>query len=229
MHRATKEPPPDERLDPLDAEATKGLDVRVVGVAYDGSAESKQALARALPFAQARHAKLRLITAVPLLEWWVSRNIAPEELREWRRIEFQRRLDEATGSLPAGLPHETVLRHGHPSHVIVREAHNGIDVLFMGSRSYGPWAGTPRDNTATEVMQLAPCSVIVVAPGTGFSHVIHTDAASGPMAGPSREDSLARPDEAGSLEPSETREASPIRPFDRSAMRRRQSREPQPS
>jgi nucleotide-binding universal stress UspA family protein len=171
---AAREDPADARVDPLDAEATKALDVRVVGVAYDGSPESKQALANAQRFAEARHATLRLITAVPPLEWWVSRNFAPEELREWRRAEFRRRLDEAAQSLPGGLPHETVLHHGHPSDVIVREADNGIDVLFLGSNSYGRWAGSPRDDTATEVMRQAPCPVIVVSPGTGLSHVIHT-------------------------------------------------------
>jgi nucleotide-binding universal stress UspA family protein len=171
---AAREAPADARVDPLDAEATKALDVRVVGVAYDGSPESKQALAKAHRFAEARHATLRLVTAVPPLEWWVSRNFAPEELREWRRAEFRRRLDEAAESLPGGLPHETVLHDGHPSDVIVREADNGIDVLFLGSNSYGRRAGAPRDDTATEVMRKAPCPVIVVGPGTGLSHVIHT-------------------------------------------------------
>jgi nucleotide-binding universal stress UspA family protein len=146
---AAREAPADARVDPLDAEATKALDVRVVGVAYDGSPESKQALASAHRFAEARHATLRLITAVPPLEGWVSRNIAPEELREWRRAEFRRRLDEAAGSLPGGLRHETVLRHGHPSDVIVREADNGIDVLFLGSNSYGRWAGAGLSHSST--------------------------------------------------------------------------------
>jgi nucleotide-binding universal stress UspA family protein len=161
-------------VDPLDAEATKGLDVQVVGVAYDGSPESKRALASGLRFAQARHSTLRLITAVPPLEGWVSRNIAPEELRAWRREEFRQRVERAAGSLPAGMEHETVLRHGRPASVIITEARNGIDVLFIGSCSYGRWAGRHQDDTAAEVMQESPCPVIVVGPGTGLSHVIHT-------------------------------------------------------
>jgi nucleotide-binding universal stress UspA family protein len=210
INEATREPPADERVDSLDADATKDVDVRVVGVSYDGSPESKQALASAQRFAQSRHATLRLIAAVPPLEWWVTRNIAPEELREWRRAEYRGRLERAAESLPAGLKHETVLRHGHPSDVLVREAHEGIDVLFIGSQSYRRWANAPQDNTATEVMQLAPCPVIVVGPGSGLSHVIHT-------AAPDNSPPAARPRAAPAKPPTARRDSR--RPAPRPASR----------
>jgi nucleotide-binding universal stress UspA family protein len=179
----TEEAPAAERLDRLDADATKGLDVRVVGVAYDGSPESRQALRKARLLAEARQASLRIITAIPPLEIWISPHYPPEVILERRRAGCQRLLDQAAGSLSAGVRRETVLGDGHPADVIVREAHNGVDVLFMGSRTYGRWGGAPSDSTAIEVMRLAPCPVIVVGPGSGLSHVIHTAAArSSPVA-----------------------------------------------
>jgi len=150
-------------------------ETNVIGVAYDGSAESKAALNEAVEMADARHATVRIIMAVPPLEAWISPHRRPDEILEERRVGCARMLEHAAASLPNEIRCATVLCDGQAANAIVQEARKGVDALVMGSRAFGKWAPA-HESTATEVMRLAPCRVLVVGPGTGFRHVVETTA-----------------------------------------------------
>jgi nucleotide-binding universal stress UspA family protein len=58
-----------------------------------------------------------------------------------------------------------VLVEGRPADAVVNEASNGMGLLVMGSRSYGPIRRVMVGSTAIDVMGRAPCPMIVVPRG----------------------------------------------------------------
>jgi nucleotide-binding universal stress UspA family protein len=150
---------------------------RVVGVAYDGSDEAAAALRAGAALASELGAGLTIVTVVPPLEAFASGVLShpregDEEIKAYRREEFRRMLENAAEPLAATLRTTTVLVEGRPADGIVEQAHQGMELLVMGSRSYGPIRRVMRGSTAIEVMRLAPCPVIVIpreaaTPGAG--------------------------------------------------------------
>lgn len=147
---------------------------RIVGVAYDGSIDSARALVEARRYAEAQDARLEIITAVPPLDVWATDSLyrpnhTPEEIGEYRRAEFARMLDDAAAPLTEELEATTMLVEGRAADAIVHQTRRGIDLLFMGSRAYGPLRRAIAGSTAGEVMRLAACPVVVVPRGTAVS------------------------------------------------------------
>ncbi|HET8822707.1 MAG TPA: universal stress protein [Thermoleophilaceae bacterium] len=138
--------------------ATEGGPPRVIGVAYDGSDESKSALNEGARLAARFEAAMKVITVVPPVT-------AAETVREQRREAFRRTLQEAAGTLPVVARAAPILVTGRPAEVIADEAEKGIHVLVMGSRSYGPLHRVFAGSTAIELMRRAPCPVIVIPRG----------------------------------------------------------------
>jgi nucleotide-binding universal stress UspA family protein len=147
---------------------------RVIGVAYDGSEESRAALTEANALAMYFEATLRLIMAVPPLELgWSAAAFAGatgDEIRQQRHESFRQQLAEAAESLPPETRAATTLVAGRPSEVLVDEAEKGIHVLVMGSRSYGPIRRVMVGSTAIEIMRIAPCPVTVIPRGAAASY-----------------------------------------------------------
>jgi nucleotide-binding universal stress UspA family protein len=147
---------------------------RVIGVAYDGSDESRAALAEATTLAIETDATLRVIMAVPPLELrWSAAAFAGatgDEVRQQRHEAFRQQLAEASESLPAETRAATTLVAGPPSEVIAEEAEKGVHLLVMGSRSYGPIRRVMIGSTAIEMMRVAPCPVIVIPRGAATAH-----------------------------------------------------------
>jgi nucleotide-binding universal stress UspA family protein len=152
---------------------------RVIGVAYDGSEESRAALAEATALALDFEATVRLIMAVPPLElrWSAAAfsGATGDEIRQQRHESFRQQLAEAAESLPPETRAATTLVAGRPSEVLLDEAEKGIHVLVMGSRSYGPIRRVMIGSTAIEIMRVAPCPVIVIPRGAAASR--HEEAA----------------------------------------------------
>jgi nucleotide-binding universal stress UspA family protein len=143
---------------------------RVVGVAYDGSPEAAAALNEAAALASDLEAMVRLVTVVPPLDVFSSGVLDPpqpedEQIKAYRRQEFRRILEEAAAPLPDSLQAATVLVEGRPADAVVNEASNGMGLLVMGSRSYGPIRRVMVGSTAIDVMGRAPCPMIVVPRG----------------------------------------------------------------
>lgn len=140
---------------------------RVVGVAYDGSDEAAAALRAGAALASELAATLTIVTVVPPLEVFSSGVLSrphegDDEIKTYRREEFRHMLENAAKPLADALRTSTVLVEGRPADGIVGQAHRGIQLLVMGSRSYGPIRRVMQGSTAIEVLRVAPCPVIVI-------------------------------------------------------------------
>jgi nucleotide-binding universal stress UspA family protein len=135
-----------------------------IGVAYDGTEESKLALAEARELAAAVEGELHLITVI--YEWlYVPETSSSHSLEEFmdrereEHREIQRQAIEAVGDA-VGV--EAVLEEGHDPVPILLAAASNLDLLVIGSRGYGPVRRTLLGGVSAPVMRDAPCPVIVV-------------------------------------------------------------------
>ena len=113
--------------------------LRAIAVGITDSEESREALRAAVELAKASQATLRLLTAVNAsaadeFGWgYGQHNWAPTLRRA-----MEETLQEAAGEVPDELRPATELLDGDVVPSLVSEAENGVDLLFVGSRGYGP-------------------------------------------------------------------------------------------
>jgi nucleotide-binding universal stress UspA family protein len=134
----------------------------VVGV--DGSEASRHALQWASEEARLRGARLVVVHA-----WFIPAAVAPGlvpvpvDPEEWR-LEAEelvaRELEETLGAEP-GVPVERVVVPGSPAAVLV-EAADGADLLVVGSRGRGGFAGLLLGSVSQQAAHHAPCPVVIV-------------------------------------------------------------------
>jgi nucleotide-binding universal stress UspA family protein len=155
----------------------------VVGVAFDGSPESRQALAAGARWARDLGARLRLVTALPLpspanpMFGTVSYRHTIEAMRRFGHDRLERARAEV--DVPDGVVAE--LREGDPVSVLVDES-TRLDLLLVGSRTYGPVRTVLLGGVSGPVAERAGCPVIVLPRGA-TSDTAAQDAGS-PAAGP---------------------------------------------
>lgn len=135
-----------------------GAPLETVGVAYDGSEESRAALDSARTIAQELGARLLVmgvlepvLAPVPMVDPQMSELMAESERR------FAGALEEAAAA--AGADHR--LLHG-PAAQTLDEASADVDLLVMGSRGYGSIAGVLLGSVSRYVVDHASCPVLVV-------------------------------------------------------------------
>jgi nucleotide-binding universal stress UspA family protein len=129
----------------------------LIGVGYDGGDESKAALREAEWWATRLEAAIRLIAVVapqPL----VRDNGA---LATVTRHNLAEQLEIGASTVDDSIDVETVLRDGDPAPVLAEQG-VGLDLLILGSRSYGPVRRVLLGAVSSEVMRTAPCPVLVV-------------------------------------------------------------------
>lgn len=132
-----------------------------IAVGYDGAPESKQALRRAEGLALAASSRLLLITAVSTPAFVVGPAgyaPAPEPVPPGVD-ELQRR---ALESIDPRLGVERRRGDGSPGSVLVRECEEGVDLLVLGSRGYGPLTRVLLGSVSRHAAQEATCPVLVV-------------------------------------------------------------------
>lgn len=136
-----------------------------IGVAFDGGAESRLALAEARRLAEHAPARLKIIAVLPA----ETENLKPEVRRKLREdleeqlaeaAEFARQ--PAAGENPVTV--ETALLEGDPASVLADQGIE-LDLLVVGSRAYGPVLRTLVGGVSEALMRLAPCPVVVVPRG----------------------------------------------------------------
>ena len=137
----------------------------VVGV--DGSAGSAEALHFALAEAKLRGAKLKAVTA-----WTLTYVAAPigmmapidegliPELQENARAVLDKAIDDALGVTP-GVEVERAVLEGTPAQVLV-EAAQGAELLVVGTRGRGGFAGLLLGSVSQQAAHHAPCPVVIV-------------------------------------------------------------------
>ena len=114
-----------------------------IGVAVDGSAESRRALTAGVALAGRIQQPLRLIYVVEKPHYMLGGLLSPaspEEYREEKDAEAETILEKAEERVPDGLATERAVLHGDPAEELA-EAAGDLDLLIVGSRGYGPIKG----------------------------------------------------------------------------------------
>jgi nucleotide-binding universal stress UspA family protein len=138
--------------------------IRRIGVAYDGSAEAKAAVAAAADAARALGAELELIDVVsaetygtPALMGGPSYNLLRQDIEQ----HVQGDLDSIVLGLPAGVKGKGVRLAGDPAEQLVARS-EAVDLMIIGSRGYGPLHAVLAGGVSGRVVREAHCPVIVV-------------------------------------------------------------------
>jgi nucleotide-binding universal stress UspA family protein len=137
--------------------------IRVIEVGFDGSAESRAALGLARDLALRAQATLRVIAvgaAAPSTDAPIDRPVAHPHLEE--------QLHDAVAQLPPELRALPVFARGEAAAQLLDRADEGVDLVVIGSRTYGPLRSVLLGSVSTMVIERAPCPVIVTPrPGQG--------------------------------------------------------------
>ncbi len=137
----------------------------VIGVAYNGSKESRLALTSAETMARTLGGELRLITVAS--DWtlvMVASGPTYETYRDTVRRRYREIQERALADIDDGLVVRGVLEEGETVRTLTAGAVD-LDLLVLGSRGYGPVRRTLLGGVSAEVMRTAPCPVVVVPRG----------------------------------------------------------------
>jgi nucleotide-binding universal stress UspA family protein len=136
-----------------------------VGIAYDGSSESKAALAMAYALARRDGAAVSLYMTIPAGAPAPQTGVSSREFERAAlapRLEAQELLDSAADTAPAGVNPRTVLLHGDPAREIPGAADGILDILFAGSRGYGPMHRALAGSVSEALLRLSTQPVVVM-------------------------------------------------------------------
>ena len=146
--------------------ARKGTgEARVIGVAFDGSQESRAALETARELAERVSAAVRVFSVHEPVR---AATLASAPMGVYdtgtttQLAAMQDRLREAVAELPADLRAMGTLLKGNAAEALVAETEAGLDLLVMGSRSHGPLGRVLLGSVSSAVMQAAACPVLVL-------------------------------------------------------------------
>ena len=136
----------------------------VVGV--DGSEPAVRALGWAIEEARLRGTPLLVVSAwhVPAAVYGPSGFVPPvsESIDQTFREVAAEAAEEAAGrAREAGVEVETDVREGHPAEILV-EAAQDADLLVVGSRGHGGFAGLLLGSVSGQCAHHAPCPLVVV-------------------------------------------------------------------
>jgi nucleotide-binding universal stress UspA family protein len=138
-----------------------------VGVAYDGSLESRVALVVAQAAAHACGAKLLVVTVISTEVYgagaWIGGPSYAATIAGVRE-ELRRDLDNVVSALPADFAPEAVVLEGRPWRELADYSRT-LDLLLIGSRGYGPLHAVIAGGTSGPVLHHAHCPVIVLPRG----------------------------------------------------------------
>ena len=132
--------------------------LHVVAVGYDGMAESHAALDEAAELARRAHASMRVIgvsTPVPPIGAAAAAQASAQDVGP----DFQTRLHHTVGELPSELRALPILERGDPVERLLARAEEGVDLLVLGSRGFGPVMRLLLGSVSARVIREAPCPV----------------------------------------------------------------------
>jgi nucleotide-binding universal stress UspA family protein len=135
-----------------------------IGLAYDGTEEADLALKEAERLSRSTGAHLRLITVVPTQTPFLMQVALAGELLEDIRDEFRRVQERGLSQLGEKTECEAVFMEGDPAAVLAEQAIE-LDLLVMGSRSYGPVRSALLGAISSAVMRTASCPVLITPRG----------------------------------------------------------------
>ena len=142
--------------------ATDAIALRRVGVGFDGSPEARGALRLGAELAAATRGELTLVGAVTEPSAYTpaySMSLSWAEVVGRQQQELQATIDEAVAA--AAVPASGVVSTGGPV-AALEAASERLDVLVLGSRSFGPVKRVLLGSTSNALVERARCPLIVV-------------------------------------------------------------------
>jgi nucleotide-binding universal stress UspA family protein len=136
-----------------------------VGIAYDGSAESAAARDMAYAVAARDGAAVSLYLSITVGAPVSQAGVSQRELERATlapRLEAQGLLDRAADMAPLRVNPRTVLLHGDPAREIPAAADGILDLLFAGSRGYGPMHRALAGSVSEGLLRLSTQPVVVM-------------------------------------------------------------------
>jgi nucleotide-binding universal stress UspA family protein len=133
----------------------------VIGVAYDGSPESKLALVYAQGLAVQSGATIRILSVqepIAAMPGAVGYTPPPQ-------IDPQELIDEALETIDVELEAVGYRLVGPIAAGLAGACEDGVDILIAGSRGYGPAGRVLLGSVSTQLIHKAPCPVLVVPRG----------------------------------------------------------------
>jgi nucleotide-binding universal stress UspA family protein len=135
----------------------------IVGCGYDGTPAADGALAVAHQLAAASGARLRVIRAFHSVASVPQRGVAMGHAAYYETLHEQaaQELEAAVAKLDADPRGEPFFAEGEPA-AILAEASEGLDLLVLGSRGYGPLHAVLVGGVSGRLVREAACPVIVL-------------------------------------------------------------------
>jgi nucleotide-binding universal stress UspA family protein len=145
--------------------------VNTIVVGVDGSKGAHKALRVAVREAKEERATLRVVTAwhVPGHAYGGLGFATPGDVHQAFEQQAKDTLEAALvdlGEDGRGAAIETIVREGRTATVLVEEAKDA-DLLVVGSRGLGGFAGLLLGSVSQECAHQAPCSILIVRNGNG--------------------------------------------------------------
>lgn len=129
-----------------------------IAVAYDGTPEAKAALDRARALAEASRATLRVLTVVaPPVALPGAVGYTPVNPPEPEKV-----IEEGVAAAGTAIPVDGQRLDGAPAPALAEACEDGVDLLVVGSRGYGPMTRVLLGSVSTRLIKMAPCPVLVV-------------------------------------------------------------------
>lgn len=136
--------------------------LRVLGVAYDDSAEARVALELAGELAAGAAATVRVIGVLDAGEPPPGSGAGIQQVASMARAGLRDAIHEAAAALPPQVRALPVVCRGNPVPELLSQCEQGVDLLVMGSRGYGPVRSVLLGSTSSMMVSAARCPVIVV-------------------------------------------------------------------
>jgi nucleotide-binding universal stress UspA family protein len=136
--------------------------LRVLGVAYDDSAEARAALQLAGALATGAAATVRVIGVLDAAEAPAGAGAGIQQVATTARAELRDAIHDAAAALPPQVRAQPVVCRGNPVPELLSQCEQGVDLLVMGSRGYGPVRSVLLGSTSSMMVRAARCPVIVV-------------------------------------------------------------------
>ncbi len=134
----------------------------VIVVGIDGSEQSRAALEWAITEARLRQARLHLVTA-----WYyppMASTVGDGVFDDTFRRASERTLADAVATVTqAGIPVTGDVEENTPAAALL-DAASAADLVIVGSRGHGGFAGLLLGSVSAQLVHHAPCPVLVVRP-----------------------------------------------------------------
>jgi len=151
--------------------------LRVIGVGFDGQPESRAALRMAEELALEDQATMRVYAVALPNPVTVSRiELRPDEYRRLIAESLDGQLREDVEELDGRVRAAASVIRGDPVEILTARTREGLDLLVLGSRGYGPVRRVLFGGVSSGVLERAECPVLVLPRHAASDHEVSGEA-----------------------------------------------------